>query len=301
MDAFSMSLVAASGALALVAGASEDIESDVGSQSNPNSQVQLAAQVGFPHRIFNKAVSGEPPSNALYCALAASAASMLISSAGMPALFSLAIGASVAALFGAIFAVSAYMGRNSSQGRFNQWVYLDIIRSHTPTIMAHIWVTAFCISAISYIMVYMMPLKHPFPMPVVALIWGLAVGAVGSSVGDVHYGAEREFQNTMFGAGLNTMNSGMIVRKAEAGLRCSIENGWFCSKLGGPLTGMAFGLTVFLSNWITNVFDPITQPGHVIGLGLLIVLAMIFYANYVERSARRKYGPYPEYKGDIKP
>jgi len=48
MDAFSMGLIAAMGALATVAGASEDIESDVGSQSNPNSQVQLAAQVGNP-------------------------------------------------------------------------------------------------------------------------------------------------------------------------------------------------------------------------------------------------------------
>ena len=71
MDAFSMGLVAAMGALATVAGASEDIESDVGSQSNPNSQVQLAAQVGNPHRIYNKAISGEPPANALWCATAA--------------------------------------------------------------------------------------------------------------------------------------------------------------------------------------------------------------------------------------
>jgi len=48
MDAFGMGLVAAMGALATVAGASEDIDSDIGSQSNPNSQVQLAAQVGIP-------------------------------------------------------------------------------------------------------------------------------------------------------------------------------------------------------------------------------------------------------------
>jgi tetrahydromethanopterin S-methyltransferase subunit E len=71
MDAFSMGLVAAMGALATIGGASEDIESDIGSQSNPNSQVQLAAQVGNPHRIYNKAISGEPPANALYAATAA--------------------------------------------------------------------------------------------------------------------------------------------------------------------------------------------------------------------------------------
>ncbi|RLF09228.1 MAG: tetrahydromethanopterin S-methyltransferase subunit E, partial [Thermoprotei archaeon] len=43
----------------------EDIESDMGSQSNPNSQVQLAPQVGVLHRLFNKAISGEPVSQGL--------------------------------------------------------------------------------------------------------------------------------------------------------------------------------------------------------------------------------------------
>jgi len=26
---------------------------------------------------------------------------------------------------------------------------------------------------------------------------------------------------------------------------------------------------------------------------------MVVYNNYIERSVRAKYGPYPEYKGDI--
>ncbi len=34
------------GGAALIAGIAEDLESDVGSQSNPNSQVQLAPQMG---------------------------------------------------------------------------------------------------------------------------------------------------------------------------------------------------------------------------------------------------------------
>ena len=41
----------------------EDLESDVGSQSNPNSQVQLGPQMGNIHRYFNKAISGEPVRN----------------------------------------------------------------------------------------------------------------------------------------------------------------------------------------------------------------------------------------------
>ena len=56
---FGIGITALAGALAAVAGAAEDTESDIGSQGDPNSQVQLAPQMGFIHRIFNKAtVSG---------------------------------------------------------------------------------------------------------------------------------------------------------------------------------------------------------------------------------------------------
>jgi tetrahydromethanopterin S-methyltransferase subunit E len=118
-------------------------------------------------------------------------------------------------------------------------------------------------------------------------------------VGDIHYGGEREFQNRQFGCGLNTMLSGQIVRKAEAGLRNSIDNAWFCTKFGGPATGMGFGLTVFLDNWRTTVFDPITQASYAIAMGIFFIIVMVSYNYYIEKSARRKYGPYPEYKGDI--
>ena len=53
-------LVAFMGLIAIVAGMFEDLESDVASTSNPNSQVQLAPQVGKLHKFFNRAISGEP-------------------------------------------------------------------------------------------------------------------------------------------------------------------------------------------------------------------------------------------------
>ncbi|MCJ7444590.1 MAG: tetrahydromethanopterin S-methyltransferase subunit E [Methanotrichaceae archaeon] len=299
MDAFNMGLVAAMGALATVAGASEDIDSDIGSQSNPNSQVQLAAQVGNPHRIYNKAIAGEPPSNALWCTTAAIMAYVMITAYGMPLIFAAAAGAALAALFDGVFSVSAYIGRSASQARFNQWIYLDILRYTTPSIMAHVWITSFCIVTVSIIQVYLLTPHHPFPIPIIALIWGLTVGAIGSSVGDIHYGGEREFQWRLFGQGLNTMLSGQIVRKAEAGLRNSIDNAWFCAKFGGPATGMGFGLTVFLDNWRTAVFDPVTQSFAAIATGIFFVIVMILYNFYCELSARRKYGPYPGYKGDV--
>ena len=55
--AFGIGITALAGALATVAGAAENTESDIGSQGDPNSQVQLAPQMGYIHRIFNKAIT----------------------------------------------------------------------------------------------------------------------------------------------------------------------------------------------------------------------------------------------------
>jgi len=290
-----MGLVALMGAAATVAGCSEDLESDIGSQSNPNSQVQLAAQVGYPHRIFNKAISGEPPSNAMYCAVGAGVAMVLIQSMSASPLLAIAVGAFVAALLNGVFSTTSYMGRNASQTRFNQYVYLDVLRNHILGIMGHAYITTFCIVGLSYVMWNQDLINHPFPFPVIAMIWGLAVGAIGSSTGDVHYGAEREFQDFKFGAGLNAADSGNITRYAEAGIRSSMDNAWFCSKFGGPVTGIAFGMVVFLDNWRSTAFSGWIS----VAVGTAIVILLILYNRQIEIYARKKYGPYPEYSGDI--
>ncbi|KAF5416506.1 MAG: tetrahydromethanopterin S-methyltransferase subunit E [Candidatus Methanogaster sp.] len=293
--AMGMGLVALMGAAATVAGCSEDLESDIGSQSNPNSQVQLAAQVGYPHRIFNKAISGEPPSNAMYCAVGAGVAMVLIQSINASPLLAIAIGAFVAALLNGVFSTTSYMGRSASQTRFNQYVYLDVLRNQILSLMGHAYITTFCIVGLSYVMWNQDLIGHPFPFPVIALIWGLCVGAIGSSTGDVHYGAEREFQDFKFGSGLNAADSGNITRFAEAGIRSSMDNAWFCSKFGGPATGIAFGMTVFLDNWRSTAFGGWIS----IAVGIAIVLVLIIYNRKIETYARKKYGSYPEYAGDI--
>jgi tetrahydromethanopterin S-methyltransferase subunit E len=289
-----MGVLALMGAAATVAGTTEDLESDVGSQSNPNSQVQLAPQMMYPHRIYNKAISGEPPSNALICAIGGTVASVLMT-AGLSVVFALAVGALIATAVHGTYAITSYMGRTASQKRFRQPIYLDILRSHTPVIMGYAYITTFCILVVSYIMVAV--LGHPFPLALIAFIWGITVGAIGSSTGDVHYGAEREFQSVEFGSGLNAANSGNIVRKGEAGLRNGIDNSWFCAKFGGPVTGLAFGMTVFLSGWITAVFDPaisITMGWLSVVAGAILVLLMIIWNRRIEVAAREAYGPYKE-------
>jgi len=286
----SMAILALMGALATIAGCLEDLESDVGSQSNPNSQVQLAPQMGFLHRIYNKAVSGEPISNGLSAVIAGTVTSVLLSEK-FYSLTAIVIGAFVGAIILAIYATTSYAGRVASQARFKQPLYMDIMRYTTPTIMAHNFIMNFCLVALAYIQYEV--LGYPFTIPFLALIWGISAGAIGSSVGDVHYGGEREFQNREFGCGLNTALSGRIVRKAESGLRNSIDNVWFCAKFGGPATGIALGLTVFFSSWPTTIWG---YTWTAIGVGILIAVVLIVLNRLMEIQVKNAYGPYKEEK-----
>ncbi|MDL5502186.1 MAG: tetrahydromethanopterin S-methyltransferase subunit E, partial [Candidatus Methanoperedens sp.] len=188
----SMAVLALMGALATIAGCIEDLESDVGSQSNPNSQVQLAPQMNFLHRIYNKAISGEPISNGLSAVTGGVVTTVLLNARFYP-LMAIVIGALIAAVIYGIFATTSYAGRVASQTRFKQPLYMDIMRYTTPSIIGHNFIVCFCLVAIAYIQYAI--LGYPFTIPFLALIWGISVGAIGSSVGDVHYGGEREFQN----------------------------------------------------------------------------------------------------------
>lgn len=290
IDPITMGILALMGALATIAGAAEDLESDAGSQSNPNSQVQLAAQMDFPHRIFNKAISGEPPAYGLWCATGATVASVLLAQ-NFSVIFAIAIGSFVGALLLGLFSVTAHMGRSASQKRFKQPIYMDMVSGHIPVIMGHGYIAVFCIISFSYIMDHL--LGHPFPLPLLAFLWGVTAGAIGSSTGDVHYGAEREFQNQPFGCGLNAAFSGNIVRKAEAGLRNSMDNVWACAKFGGPVTGLALGWTVFFDNWRSTVFN----GWNAVIAGLIIVLILILANRLVEVQGRKAYGPYKDEEG----
>lgn len=288
----SMAVLALLGALATIAGCIEDLESDVGSQSNPNSQVQLAPQMNFLHRIYNKAISGEPISNGLSAVTGGVVTSVLLNAKFYP-LTAIVVGAFIAAIIYGIFATTSYAGRVASQSRFKQPLYMDIMRYTTPSIIAHNFIVCFCLVAIAYIQYAI--LGYPFSIPFLALIWGISVGAIGSSVGDVHYGGEREFQNREFGCGLNTALSGRIVRRAESGLRNSIDNVWFCAKFGGPATGIGLGLTVFFSSWPTTIWG---YTWTAIIVGIIIVAIMTVMNRLLEVNVKKAYGPYKEEKNE---
>ena len=286
-----LGVVALMGAAATIAGAAEDLESDVGSMSNPNSQVQLAPQMGNLHRMFNKAVSGEPVQMGTWAGIAGSVAFILMASLNLPVIMAIAAGAAVAALVHAAFATTSHLGRIVSQSQFNQPVFLDVVTQHLGPITGHGFIVTFSIVGLSYLMTLpIQGLGHPFPLPLLAVLWGITIGAIGSSTGDVHYGAEREYQQYPFGGGIPVAIHGDITRKAELGARNSMDVVYFCAKYGGPVTGFAFGLIVFLSFWITIVFGLV---GGIIA-GIVILILLIIINNRIEVFARTKYGPYLE-------
>lgn len=284
-----LGVVALMGAAATIAGAAEDLESDTGSMSNPNSQVQLAPQMGNLHRMFNKAVSGEPVLWGTMVGIAGSIAFVLMTFIHLPVIMAIAAGAATTALVHAVYATTSHLGRIVGQSQFNQPLYMDVVTSHLGPIAGHGFIVTFLIVGLSYLMTLPVPgFGHPFPLPLLAVLWGITIGAIGSSTGDVHYGAEREYQQYPFGGGIPVAIHGDITRKSELGPRNSLDVVYFCSKYGGPVTGFCFGLIVFLSFWITIVFGLV---GGVIA-GIVILILLIIINNRVEVFARSKYGPY---------
>lgn len=62
----------------------------------------------------------------------------------------------------------------------------------------------------------------------------------------------------------------------------------FCSKFAGPITGLCFGIIIFLNFWIFLVFG--VQIGLVVGF---IIVLLILGLNYLlERRSRSIYGEY---------
>ncbi len=290
MDPITLGVVALMGAAATIAGAAEDLESDIGSQSNPNSQVQLAPQMGHLHRMINKAASGEPVSYGVWCGTAGAIAALAMS-ANITPVVAIAMGSTVAAFVHAIYTVTSHLGRIVGQSQFEQPLFMDVLTQSLGPIAAHGFIASFGIVGMSYLMTLPLDgLGHPFPLPLLAMLWGITIGAIGSSTGDVHYGSESEYQKFEYGGGTPVAIQGDIVTKAPTGAKNSIDVGNFCAKYGGPLTGFCFGLIVFVSFWITLVFG--TVLGQIVGI--VIIVLLILGNMYLEKFARTKFGPYEE-------
>ena len=127
MDPITLGVVALMGAVATIGGAADDIESDIGSQSNPNSQVQLAPQMGHLHRMINKAASGEPVAYGVWCGVAGSIAYVLMTLGITNDLFAIAAGSCVAAFVHSIYTITAHMGRIVGQSQFEQPLFMDVL------------------------------------------------------------------------------------------------------------------------------------------------------------------------------
>ncbi|MCW3141312.1 MAG: tetrahydromethanopterin S-methyltransferase subunit E [Methanophagales archaeon] len=300
--------------LAFVACMFEDLESDVGSQSNPNSQVQLAPEMGYIHRYYNKAISGEGLSYALACTIAGTIALLLLlqfepTYGPKAAILAIPVGAAVGSISHMIRSSVCYPGREAAHKRFEQPIYLDVFYGHLVPIATHNFIAVICITAIAYIQSHLTVLSgvsgtsNPFPLPLLCLIWGITVGAIGSSTGDIHYGTEREFQDRPFGEGRRVIYHGQICRYGDCGIRTSKDVVAFCAKYGGPATGLTFGLIVLFENWRTVIgmmlggltgaaWNPGIAAASGVGLGIAVAIVLIVLNTWLVRWARKKYGPF---------
>lgn len=284
---FNLVLVALMGLIAIIAGIFEDLESDVASTSNPNSQVQLAPQIGNLHKLFNRAISGEPLLMGTMATISGTIAYVLFTM-DFPVILILLISAFIATIVQTVLSVSSYMGRITSQALYNQPLFFDVLWKHLPVVAAHAFITLFSITTLSYIMVYLLNPAVPLTLPVATLLMGVTLGSIGSAVGDIHYGAEKLYQNSEFGSGIAVSTNGNITTKSALGSRSSIDVAKFCSKFGGPITGLSFGLVIFLNFWIYLVFG--VNTGLIVSL--LIVLLFLLFNVLLEHKSRLSYGKY---------
>ena len=282
-------LVTFMGLIAVIAGIFEDLESDVASTSNPNSQVQLAPQVGKLHKLFNRAISGEPLLVGCMSVIAGSLCYAFLSS-NVNVLLAIFISSILATIVQTILSITSYMGRITSQSLYNQPLFMDMLYKHVPTMMAFAFVTLFSILMLSYVMVYLLVPSVNLSLPIVTAFMGITLGSIGSAVGDIHYGAEKLYQNQEFGSGLPVSTSGNITRMSSRGSNNSIDVLHFCSKFAGPLTGLAFGVVIFLSFWTTTVFT--VNYAFIVSIILVIIITVFNYL--LERKARNKYGKYQD-------
>jgi len=285
---------ALAGLLAFLAGIFENEDSDAGSASNPNSQVQLAPQIEHLHRYYNKAIAGEPPQNALWAALAATIAYILYSRLGMDpipgVILGSVIGALIASLLQGMYGSLAHISRIASMKNFKQTLYWDSLLSPLPLSMTYTFLSALCLTLLSFVIHSI--LGSPFPVPLIAMFLGFTLGAIASSTGDVHYGAERLYQHYKFGSGIAISKQGDIDVKGEYGYRNSVDTPYFTLRFGGPVTGLTFGLLMLidtLSRTSGSVWTSVI-------LEFLIIALILIFIIYLEKYTRDRYGPFEEGK-----
>lgn len=283
--------------LIIIAGWFEDLESDTGSQSNPNSQVQLAPQVGHPHRIFNKAISGEPISHAAYGLISGTFFIILWWSFNIHPLISLAAACGLTTFFHMTLAVTSFLGRTTSHNVFGQPIFLDVLIIQLPLIAAYGFICSTVYTTLSYIFysaatsslgIYF---GYPLPMPILGFMFGLVAGSIGSSVGDIHYGTERQFQHTPFGEGVAMKDYGNITVKAELGYRNSSDITYYTAKLGGPLAGFCYSLIILFDNY-RLILGSFSIPTIILPAGIIIIILLALINRKLEVWSRKKFGIY---------
>ena len=78
-------------------------------------------------------------------------------------ILAIVLGSALAVFVQGVYATTAYLGRTASLAKFEQPVYIDILKSMTTVTMAHAFVAVFATVTMCHLIIS--ALGHPFPLP----------------------------------------------------------------------------------------------------------------------------------------
>ncbi len=272
---------------AVIAGIFGNLEADITFSGNLNSQISTAPKEGNIHKLFTKAVKSEPLFIGTMATISG-AISYILLLLNQPILVVLILSPAITTLIQVIISITSYMGRMTSQALYNQPLFMDVLYKNIPIIAACTFTYLFSINLLSYLMIYYLEPVISITLPILEFLVGVVLGALISIIGNVHFGTEQLYQHSIFGRGISEEQSQNLITKDSLGSRDSIDILYISSKFSGYLTGLCFGLVIFLTFWIFIVFG---IYGGII-VGFILILVMIFLNYILDKKAHEKYGVY---------
>jgi len=207
---------------------------------------------------------------------------------GSSVLISSVIGALVSTLLLGLYGIFSHISRVASMKTFKQTLYWDSLYSALPLDLSFGFLTALSLTLLSFTAGMM--LNNPFSVPLIAFMLGITIGTIGSSTGDIHYGAERLYQHHIFGSGIPISNQGDIDVKGEYGYRNSVDTPYFTLRFGAMVTAFVFGMLIFLDSLSRIFVFAGVWSSVIVELGMILIIFIV--TVFLEKYTRDRYGPF---------
>lgn len=270
------------GVLAFMAGMFGNLESNMSSE-NPNSLVLHAPRRGHLHKLFTKVVSSTSILITTMATISGSLMQVLLSY-NIPVIIILVVVPLITTIIHVIIMATSYMSQMTSQALYDQPLYVDVLYNNIPTIAAYSFICLFSITLMGYILVYVITPPLFLSLPIVTFILGILLGCITSVIGDIYFGAEVLYQHRNKKRTILIEAIGDITTHGSLSSRNSLDILYLTSKFSGPITGLCFGLIIFLIFW---GFIAYGQVGSIIaGFIFTIILTIINYILDVSAHKR---------------